>query len=102
MKIALKPFVGQHCETTATGTLLKQLGIELSEPMLFGLGEGLGFIIWNMKTMEYPFGNGKYHTESRFKTDGFGDGLKTKSVANGKSVVRQRKSSWTQTGLLSP
>lgn len=40
----LKPFDGLHCETTATGTLLKHIGIELSEPMLFGLGEGLGFI----------------------------------------------------------
>ena len=45
MKIALKPFIGQHCETTATGTLLKQLGIELSEPILCGLGEGIGIII---------------------------------------------------------
>ncbi len=44
-----KPFNGQHCETTATGSLLYQLGIELSEPMLFGLGEGLGYIFWNMK-----------------------------------------------------
>jgi hypothetical protein len=45
MKIEnLKPFEGQHCETTATGTLLRQLDIELSEPMLFGLGQGLGFI----------------------------------------------------------
>ncbi len=34
-------------ETTATGSLLKQIGIELSEPMLFGIGEGLGFIFWN-------------------------------------------------------
>ena len=50
MKIEnIKPFDGQNCETTATGTLLLQLGIELSEPMLFGLGEGLGFIFWNMK-----------------------------------------------------
>ena len=32
-------------ETTATGTLLHQIGIELSEPMLFGLGEGLGFYL---------------------------------------------------------
>ena len=48
----IKPFDGQHCETTATGTLLLQLGIELSEPMLFGLGEGLGFIFWNMKSMK--------------------------------------------------
>jgi hypothetical protein len=46
MKIEnIKPFDGQHCETTATGTLLRQLDIELSEPMLFGLGQGLGFHI---------------------------------------------------------
>lgn len=54
-----KPFDGQHCETTATGTLLNQLDIELSEPMLFGLGEGLGFIFWNMKTMTFPFIGGR-------------------------------------------
>lgn len=55
----IKPFDGQHCETTATGTLLRQLNIELSEPMLFGLGEGLGFIFWNMKTMDFPFLGGR-------------------------------------------
>jgi hypothetical protein len=55
----LKTFDGQHCETTATGTLLRQLGIELSEPMLFGLGEGLGFIFWNMKSMSFPFIGGR-------------------------------------------
>ena len=54
-----KPFDGQHCETTATGTLLQQIGIELSEPMLFGLGEGLGFIYWNMKIMDFPFIGGR-------------------------------------------
>ncbi len=60
MKIKnFKPFIGQHCETTATGTLLKQLGIELSEPMLFGLAEGLGFIFWNMKIMKFPFIGGR-------------------------------------------
>lgn len=60
MKIEnLKPFEGQHCETTATGTLLQQIGINLSEPMLFGLGEGLGFIYWNMKTMDSPFIGGR-------------------------------------------
>ena len=53
------PFIGQHCETTATGSLLNQLGIELSEPMLFGLGEGLGFIYWNMKFMDFPFIGGR-------------------------------------------
>lgn len=59
MKLDIKPFIGQHCESTATGTLLNQLGIELSEPMLFGLGEGLGFVLWNMKTMNMPFIGGR-------------------------------------------
>ena len=58
-----KPFVGQHCETTATGTLLNQLGIELSEPMLFGIGEGLGYIIWKMKIMNFPFIGGRVKTD---------------------------------------
>ena len=55
----IKPFKGQHCETTATGTLLRQIGVELSEPMLFGIGEGLGFIFWNMKIMDFPFIGGR-------------------------------------------
>ena len=54
-----KPFIGQHCETTATGSLLNHIGINLSEPMLFGLGEGLGFIFWNMKIMDLPFIGGR-------------------------------------------
>jgi hypothetical protein len=54
-----KPFNGQHCETTATGSLLYQLGIELSEPILFGIGEGLGYIFWNMKIMDFPFIGGR-------------------------------------------
>jgi hypothetical protein len=58
-----KHFKGQHCETTATGSLLNQIGIEFSEPMLFGLGEGLGFIFWNMKTMDFPFIGGRVKTD---------------------------------------
>lgn len=59
----IDPFIGQHCETTTTGTLLKQIGIELSEPMIFGLGEGLGFIFWKMKTMDFPFIGGRVKTD---------------------------------------
>ncbi|MCW7490613.1 DUF4872 domain-containing protein [Leptospira meyeri] len=55
----LSPFVGVHCETTTTGTLLKHIGIELSEPMMFGIGEGLSFIFWNMKSMDFPFIGGR-------------------------------------------
>lgn len=56
---SFKHFDGQHCETTTTGTLLRQLDVELSEPMLFGLGEGLGFVFWKMKTMDFPFLGGR-------------------------------------------
>jgi len=62
-----KPFVGEHCETTATGTLLNHIGIEFSEPMLFGIGEGLGFIFWKMKTMDWPFIGGRVKTDQLTK-----------------------------------
>jgi len=53
------PFVGQHCETTATGSLLNQIGIELSEPMLFGLSEGLSYAFFQLKVMPFPFIGGR-------------------------------------------
>lgn len=63
MRVNTKPYVGQHCESTATGTLLGQIGVNLNEPMLFGLGEGLSFIIWNMKIMDFPFIGGRVKTD---------------------------------------
>jgi hypothetical protein len=49
----------QHCETTALGVLLRHQGLDLSEPMLFGLGSGLSFIYWDSKTMDFPFLGGR-------------------------------------------
>ncbi|MFJ9849422.1 BtrH N-terminal domain-containing protein [Streptomyces sp. NPDC101150] len=49
----------QHCETTALGVLLRHEGIDLSEPMLFGLGSGLSFIYWDSKNMGFPFLGGR-------------------------------------------
>jgi len=54
-----RPFVGLHCETVATGTLLNAAGLKLSEPMLFGLGEGLGFIYINLSSLPLPFVGGR-------------------------------------------
>lgn len=54
-----EPFHGENCETTTACNLLKQNGVELSEPMLFGIGEGLGFIYWDSKQMGYPFLGGR-------------------------------------------
>ena len=56
---AASPFVGVHCETVATGTLLRAIGYELSEPMLFGLGEALGFVFLNLSSLPLPFIGGR-------------------------------------------
>ena len=53
------PFTGHHCETVATGTLLAAGGLNLSEPMLFGLGEGLGFIFIKLSSLPLPFVGGR-------------------------------------------
>jgi hypothetical protein len=50
---------GQHCETTALGALLRHAGVDLSEPMIFGLGEGLGFVYWDARSMDVPFLGGR-------------------------------------------
>ncbi|MDW7655767.1 MAG: BtrH N-terminal domain-containing protein [Bacillota bacterium] len=54
-----KEYKGQHCESTATGCLLKHAGIEMSEPMMLGLGESFGFIYWKMSIMNLPFIGGR-------------------------------------------
>lgn len=50
---------GAHCETTALEVLLRHAGLALSEPMLFGLGQGLSFIYWDSKQQELPFLGGR-------------------------------------------
>jgi hypothetical protein len=55
----ITPRATHHCETTALGVLLRHQGIDLSEPMLFGLGRGLSFIYWDSKNMGFPFLGGR-------------------------------------------
>ncbi len=52
-------FNGRHCESTATGCLLSHAGMEISEPMLIGLGQSFGFIYWKMSIMNLPFIGGR-------------------------------------------
>jgi hypothetical protein len=54
-----EPFIGQHCETVATGSLLKSAGIELSEPLMFGIGQGLAFIFIKLSSLPLPFVGGR-------------------------------------------
>ncbi|MET9526327.1 BtrH N-terminal domain-containing protein [Streptomyces coeruleorubidus] len=55
----VEPRGTQHCETSALGVLLRHRGLDLSEPMLFGLGSGLSFIYWDSKNMDFPFLGGR-------------------------------------------
>lgn len=58
------PFIGEHCETVATGNLLLHAGLKLSEPMLLGLGEGIGFGVFSFKNMPAPFIAGRVRPEA--------------------------------------
>ncbi|MFD8637900.1 BtrH N-terminal domain-containing protein [Streptomyces sp. NPDC059533] len=49
----------RHCETSTLGVLLRHHGVDLSEPMLFGLGAGLSFVYWDGKNMGFPFLGGR-------------------------------------------
>lgn len=75
-----KPFYGQSCEPTTVGNLIKHSGITLSEPMLFGIGEGLSFIYWDSKQMGYPFLGGRCKQDAL--TENIAKNLKLKLVVN--------------------
>ena len=48
-----KAFKGKHCESGSIVNLLINQWLNLSEPMIFGLGEGLSFIYWKMKSVNF-------------------------------------------------
>lgn len=52
-------YPGVHCESSAIRDILAFHGLRLSEPTVFGLGSGLGFIYWDMKRMPFPFVGGR-------------------------------------------
>lgn len=54
-----KPYGGENCETTTVSNLLGYNGLNISEPMLFGIGEGLSFIYWDSKQVGMPFLGGR-------------------------------------------
>ncbi|MFI6662045.1 BtrH N-terminal domain-containing protein [Streptomyces sp. NPDC050523] len=53
--IDISPYSGEHCESTALLNMLRNHDIELSEPLIFGLGQGLSFLYWHSKQMPNPF-----------------------------------------------
>lgn len=53
--IDISPYSGDHCESTTLLNMLRNHDIELSEPLIFGLGQGLSFLYWHSKQMPTPF-----------------------------------------------
>jgi len=56
---------GVHCESSALHDIFEFHGFKFSEPMIFGLGSGLGFVYWYSKSGDmvlqpsYPFVGGR-------------------------------------------
>lgn len=87
--VDFRPFIGQHCETMATGNLLQHAGLPISEPMLFGLGEGLGFGVFSLKSMPAPFigGRAKFERVTRNAAANLGFEVEYRQT-------RSRKKAW--------
>lgn len=49
---------GVHCISTAIGNILHHRRLTLSEPMIIGLGSGLGFVFMQFKGLPHPFFGG--------------------------------------------
>jgi len=50
---------GVHCDSTSLRDIFEFHNYILSEPMIFGLGSGLGFLYWKDKRMPFPFVGGR-------------------------------------------
>lgn len=82
--IEISPYSGEHCESTALVNMLRNHDVELSEPLLFGLGQGLSFLYWHSKQMPSPFLAGRVKPDHlmRNATDALGIELRTQETAS--------------------
>jgi hypothetical protein len=85
--------MGAHCESGTITGLLHHAGLEITEPLVFGLGSGLSFAYLNFPTMNFPVvamrnrpglivQNVSKRTGIRFKTIHFSNPDKGESVLN--------------------
>nr|ARK19480.1 NIpC/p60-like transpeptidase [Streptomyces zelensis] len=50
---------GEHCESSTLVNMVRSRGIDVSEPLVFGLGRGLSFLYWHSRQMPAPFLGGR-------------------------------------------
>ncbi|SDH20552.1 BtrH N-terminal domain-containing protein [Pseudonocardia oroxyli] len=86
---------GVHCETTTLGVLLRHAGLDLSEPMLFGLGAGLSFVYWDSARQALPFlgGRVKPFALTRNLARRLGIGLRVAETTSARKAWEQVRSS---------
>lgn len=83
---------GVHCESSALRDILEFYGFTFSEPMIFGLGSGLGFIYWYGKRMPYPFVGGRARDLYKNLCNNLGVAVKVnKTSSNTKAYEALRK-----------
>lgn len=63
---------GKHCSSTALSDVFRYHGLDLSEPMVFGLGSGIGFVYWKSKGMAFPFVGGRAKDMEKSVCDNIG------------------------------
>lgn len=92
----LRDFGGIHCESSALRKLLRFHGANFSEPMLFGLGGGIGFVYWQDRRMALPFIGGRNGKFPEFvqqmgqRTGNTIKIIKTRSAASGyRNLIRE-------------
>lgn len=73
---------GVHCESTSLRDIFEFHGFRFSEPMIFGIGSGLGFIYWHSKQMPYPFVGGRARDFAKNLCSNLNVAIKMNKTAN--------------------
>jgi hypothetical protein len=89
MTVPIRPFNncpaldGYHCQTNSLAKIFFHYGHPLSEDMILGLGAGIGFIYWKMKTDmgTYVFIGGRGNNKNFFGDLGKRIGVKISTVS---------------------
>jgi len=79
---------GVHCESSALRDIFEFYGFKFSEPMIFGLGSGLGFVYWHSKSGDmvlqpaYPFVGGRARDLYKNLCDNLGVSVKVNRTSS--------------------
>jgi len=73
---------GVHCESTALRDIFEFFGFSFSEPMIFGLGSGLGFVYWRSKQMWFHSVGGRARDLDKNLCDNLGVTIKVHKTSS--------------------